>query len=90
MPAEIFHSVIDGTYSTISCSVLGTKPGMMRPIPFSIHTPVKAARHAMSSITSFRDSLHGKSTSTAEVTFSASADQIHGTSAVFPCRPTKR
>ena len=46
-PAEIFHSVMLGVYSTISCRVLGTKPGMMRPIPFSIQTPPNAQPQAL-------------------------------------------
>jgi hypothetical protein len=44
-PAVTFHSVRLGEYSTISCSVLGMKPGTMRPMPFSIHTPTKVSTH---------------------------------------------
>ena len=47
MPAETFHSVRLGRYSTISCMVEGMKPGTIRPMPFSIHTPMKAIKHAV-------------------------------------------
>jgi hypothetical protein len=44
MPAVTFHSVRLGMYSTISCSVLGMKPGMIRPMPFSIQMPGEGER----------------------------------------------
>lgn len=35
----IFYSAALGTYSTHSCKVDGTNPGMMSPMPFSIQMP---------------------------------------------------
>ena len=89
MPAETFHSVRLGTYSTISCIVEGMKPGTMRPMPFSIQTPIKAMMHAVMTYLFWLDVL-GEMKRNAAMKLQAMAVQIHGTSAVFPCKPKKR
>src|SRR5690606_26973671 len=89
IPAVTRHSVRLGAYSTSSCRVLGTKPGTINPIPFSIQTPTKASAHA-----TFKTSLlvreAGRWSSSAEATLKATADQIQGTRPCFPWDPKNR
>jgi hypothetical protein len=44
IPAMIFHSAALGMYSTHSCKVDGTKPGMIKPMPFFDPDPHKSER----------------------------------------------
>ncbi len=46
IPAVTFHSTRLGAYSTTSWRVDGIKPGMIRPMPFSIQMPTIHRTHA--------------------------------------------
>ena len=86
MPAVIFHSVMHGAYSTISCNVLGMKPGKIRPMPFSIHTAKNTMIQADITQPARLDNP-GESNTMAAIIFIATADQIQGTRAFLPCSP---
>ena len=79
MPRQTRVSLRDGRYSTICPSADGTKPGMMRPKPFSIQMPMKHATQARFKPTMRR--LQGETSSTSPMKSSAMALQIHGTNA---------
>jgi len=64
------------------------KPGMTRPMPFSIQMPTMLSTQAM--LRYFNPRLSGSTSRTIAMRLKPTAVQIHGTSAWCPCRPTKR
>ena len=88
MPRQTKVSLMDGWYSMNAPRVVGMKPGMTRPMPFSIQIPVMASTHVR--LSHFKLRLIGRTSSTMAVRLKAMAVQIQGTSAWWPWRPTKR